>query len=196
MKFFKKEPKIEQIRIKKGEDKAFISLYDQYVSPIYRFVYLRTNSVQDSEDLTSDTFLRFWRMLNKETDEKKDVLAADSQEIIIRNPRALLYQIARNLVTDFYRKKAHKEIIVGKEDEIFKNIPENGHLEEGAILTSEMDQIKKALGKINGEYQEILIWHYLDDFSIKEIAQILEVPENRLRVKLHRALKALRGKVK
>lgn len=196
MKFFKKEPKVEQIRIKRGDDKVFISLYDQYASPIYRFVYLRTNSVQDSEDLTSDAFLRFWRMLNKETDENKAVLAADSQEIIIRNPRALLYQIARNLVADFYRKKAHKEIIVGKEDDIFKDIPDSGDLKERTALVSDMGQIRKALRKINGEYQEILIWHYLDDFSIKEIAQILEVSENRLRVKLHRALKALRGKVK
>lgn len=192
----KKEKKENLLRIKKGDSREFISLYDQYASPIYRFVYLRTNSVQDSEDLTSDVFLRFWRMLNKETEENKAVLTTNSQEITIRNPRALLYQIARNLVADFYRKKAHKEIIIGKEDDIFKDIPDSGDLKERTALVSDMGQIKKALGKINGEYQEILIWHYLDDFSVKEIAQILEVPENRVRVKLCRALKALRGKVK
>jgi len=198
MNLFRKEPKDNQIRIKRGDDKIFVSLYDQYASSIYRFIYLRTNSSRDSEDLASDVFLRFWRMLNKEPEQEqnKNVLAASSEEITIRNPRALLYQIARNLVADFYRKKAHREIIVGKEDDIFKDIPDSGDLKEKTMLASEMSQIKKALGKINGEYQEILIWHYLDDFSIKEIAQILQVPENRLRVKLHRALKSLKEKVK
>lgn len=180
MKFFKKSKK--NLKIKKGDDQAFVSLYDYYALPIYRFIYLRTNSSQDSEDLTSEVFLRFWRNL--------------SDTEFVGNPRALLYQIARNLVVDFYRKKVKKEIIIGKEEEDFlKNIPDNMNLKEKADLASDVRQIKKALDKVKGEHQELLIWHYLDDFSVKEISQILEVPENRIRVKIHRALKDLKNKL-
>ena len=45
------------------------------------------------------------------------------------------------------------------------------------------------------EYQNIIIWRYLDDFSPKEIAQIMEKPEATIRVLVHRALAALKKKL-
>jgi len=116
----------------------------------------------------------------------------------VDNPKALLYQIARNLVVDYYRKKPRRELIIDQEKEkIFENIPSlEPDLGQKAVLASDLTQIRKALNQIKPEYQELLIWRHLDDFSVKEIAQILEKPEPTIRVQLYRALEALRKTLK
>ena len=160
--------------------KEFVKLYDQYAPRIYRFTYLKVNSPQDSEDLTSETFFRFWQNLANK-DERID------------NPRALLYRIANNLVTDFYRKKSRTELILDPEEgSVLAKIPDKTDLNKELNLNSDMIEVKKALSQLKGEYQNIIIWRYLDDFSAKEIAQIMEKPEGTIRTLIHRALAALK----
>ena len=160
--------------------KEFVKLYDQYAPRIYRFVYLKVNSPQDSEDLTSESFFKFWQNLTNKSEK-------------IDNPRALLYRIANNLVTDFYRKKSRTEMILDPEEgSVLAKIPDKTDLNKELNLNSDIIEVKKAISQLKGEYQNIIIWRYLDDFSAKEIAQIMEKPEGTIRVLIHRALKDLR----
>lgn len=163
----------------------FVKFYNQNAPRIYRFVYLKVNSPQDSEDLTSDAFFRFWQDLSNKKDKKEK----------IDNPRALLYKIANNLVIDFYRKKSRTEISIDPSDAILAKIEDKTNLNEGLSLDSDMVEVKKALSQLKDDYQNIIIWHYLDDFSSKEISQILGKPEGNIRVLIHRALKSLKKKL-
>jgi len=61
-------------------------------------------------------------------------------------------------------------------------------------LNSDMIEVKKALSQLKDDYQNIIIWHYLDDFSAKEISQILGKSEGSIRVLIHRALKSLKNR--
>ena len=160
--------------------KHFSQLYDQHIDKIYRFVFLRVNSQEVAEDLTSETFLRGWRSFK---DKEKKII----------NPSAFLYQIARNLVTDFYREKGKVQIVSAESTSI--NDP-RVNLEEKALLGSDMDTVKQALGNLKEDYQTVVIWHYLDDLSVPEIAKVMEKPEGTIRVMLHRALKALKSEIR
>ena len=162
--------------------REFVKFYDQQAPRIYRFVYLKVNSHQDSEDLTSEAFFKFWQNLTN-TDDKID------------NPRALLYRIANNLVIDFYRKKSRTELVVDPEDSNLAKIKDKTDLSKQIKLDSDINEVRKALNQLKGDYQNIILWRYLDDFSVKEIAQIMEKPEGTIRVLAHRALKMLKGKV-
>jgi len=168
--------------VKKGDSQAFVWLYDQYSRQIFRFISIKINSLHDSEDLASEVFFRFWKEVN--SSDKK-----------IANPRGFLYQIARNLVIDYYRKKPRADLILSQNQEkIVENIADHkSRLDQKAVLESDLNQVKQAMNQVKPLYQDLIIWHYLDDFSIKEIAQILEKPENTVRVQLHRALKALKS---
>lgn len=164
--------------------REFVKLYDQYASRIYRFICLKIDSPQDSEDLTSEVFFRFWRSLTDKSDK-------------IDNPRAFLYRIANNLVTDFYRKKPRADLVVDPaENSLLAALPDKTDLIKKIKLDSDMEQVKKALGQLKNEHQDIIIWHYLDDFSAKEISQILGKSEGAIRVMLHRALSALKSALK
>lgn len=157
--------------------KAFSAIYDQYVNKIYRFIFLKVNSEEIAEDLTSEVFLRGWEAYK------------ESQKI--ENIQAFLYKIARNLIVDHYREKDRAQMISAEHF----SIADEADLREGIFLRSDLEQIKKALANIKEEYREIIVWYYLDELSIPEIAKILDKSEEAVRVQLHRALKALKNKV-
>ncbi len=164
--------------------KKFGKIYDQYVEKIYRFVFLKVSSQEIAEDLTSKVFLKGWEAFRK-TENKG--------ENKIDNPQAFLYQIARNSVIDHYREKGRTRII---STELTPQMADpRTNLEEAAKTSSDLEIVKQAMQNLKGDYQEVIIWHYLDDLSISEIAKVLNKQEGAVRVMLHRALKALKNEL-
>jgi RNA polymerase sigma-70 factor (ECF subfamily) len=176
---FKVREKFILWRIQQGKIKAFEEIYDFYAPKIYKFIYFKVSLVEDAEDLTSQTFIKFLKYLNN----KK----------IINNLQALLYNIARNLVIDFYRQKKQVSLFDDKiKDQIVdkKNLIEN--LNSTLDLAIEIKNIKKALKKLNNEDKEIIILRFINDLSIREISKIFGKSQINIRVSLHRALKKLK----
>jgi RNA polymerase sigma-70 factor, ECF subfamily len=156
----------------------FSKIYDKYINKIYRFVFLKVNSKDVAEDLCSETFLKAW-----ETFKTKDLK-------LIKNYQAFLYQIARNTVIDYYREKSRTNIISAE----FVSIEDpRTNIEEKSSLDSDLTEVKAVLADLKQNYQEVIIWRYVDDLSIKEIAKLLGKPEGTVRVVLHRALKSLKN---
>ena len=157
--------------------KEFSRIYDQYIDKIYRFVYIKVNSREIAEDLSSDTFLRCWEKFRENPNK-------------IENPQAFLFQIARNLVTDHYREKGRTKIVSA---DFVSIIDPANNLEKISQINSDFDNIKEALANLNDDYQDIVIWRYIDDLSIPEIAKITNKTEGAVRVTLHRALTSLKN---
>ncbi|MDD2731862.1 MAG: RNA polymerase sigma factor [Candidatus Pacebacteria bacterium] len=154
----------------------FSKIYDDNVEKIYRFIFIKVNYQDITEDLTSETFTRCWKIF-KENPQR------------ISNIKAFLYQVARNLVTDYYREKGKAQIISA--DYLPVSDPDTD-LEEKALLNSDFDKIRIALTNINDDYQNVIIWHYLDELSIPEISGLIHKSEGAVRVMLSRALKSLK----
>ncbi len=169
----------------KNFKKTFIKIYDQYVDKIYRFIFLKVNSQEVAEDLCSETFLRVWQFFKNQNPDSKTGKK-------IEKPSAFLYQIARNIVIDYYRQKARLQVVSVEDSPI--NDPRQ-NLEEKAFLNSELEQIRNALAGLKEDYQNVIIWHYLDDLPIPEVANLLGRTESATRVLLHRALQSLRQKL-
>lgn len=164
-----------------NQKEQFSRIYDQYIEKIYRFVYLKVNSQEIAEDITSKVFLNGW-----ESYQKKHGL--------IQNINAFLYQIARNMVTDHYREKGRTKIISA---DFVQQIADNRtNLHEKTSLSSDIDNIKLAIKNIKKEYQDVIIWHYLEDMPITEISQILNKPTGTIRVMIHRGLNCLKDELK
>ncbi|MEK7071838.1 MAG: sigma-70 family RNA polymerase sigma factor, partial [Patescibacteria group bacterium] len=102
-----------------------------------------------------------------------------------------LYQIARNLVTDYYREKGKNQIVSVENT----TIADPGDDFSEAMLKSDINTVKLVLAGLKDDYQNVIIWHYLDDFSISEVAKMMDRTEDNTRVLLHRALESLRKKV-
>jgi RNA polymerase sigma-70 factor (ECF subfamily) len=158
-------------------NEQFSQIYDQYIDKIYRFVYLKVGWQEIAEDITSKVFTKGWEAFK----------ALNSG---IKNPGAFLYQIARNAVVDYYRAKDRSKT------SSFDDGPEitdpGTNAQDQAILSADVTAVKKAIQKLKKEHQDIIIWHYLEDMTIPEIAQLMGKPEGTVRVMLHRGLKDLR----
>ncbi|MFH1509947.1 MAG: sigma-70 family RNA polymerase sigma factor [Candidatus Nealsonbacteria bacterium] len=158
--------------------KEFGKIYDQYINKIYRFVFLKVSSEDIAQDICSETFVKCWEFYKKNT---------------IENHQAFIYRVARNLVTDYYRKKGRAQVVSVDNMPILD--PE-ANLEEKAIFASDLDQVRLALNDLKEDYQNVIVWYYLDDLPIKKVAEMMDKSEQNTRVILHRALKSLKDKVK
>jgi RNA polymerase sigma-70 factor (ECF subfamily) len=158
----------------------FSSIYDQYIEKIYRFVYLKVSSQEIAEDLTSKVFLKGWEAYKR------------NQEI--KNPGAFLYRIARNAVIDHYRERGRAKTVS------MDNIPEIADFaadpHEKALLNADITSITSAILKLQDDYQDVLIWYYLEDMSAEQIAALLDKPAGTVRVMIHRGLQALKDELR
>ena len=166
-----------RVRTKRDAD-AFAELYDQYVEPVYRFVYLKVSNKEEAEDLTSDIFLRAWDYLIRE------------DERAVENFRALIYAMARNRIVDLYRERARR-----KEWQI--TVSEG---EEASALSAvrveppreEMNQLLATIQQLKQEYQDVIHLKYIEGLSTRQVGKILGKSSTNVRVTLHRALKKLK----
>ena len=158
---------------------AFIEAYDLYVDQIYRFIYFKVSSSDEAHDLTSAVFLKTWNYI--QTNSLKDV----------NTLRALIYKIARTSVIDHYRKNYQVDSIDRKDKEI--DIPdERQDIKKQAEVSSDIQTVEEKLKELKGEYREVIILRFIDELTIKEIAEIVDKTRTNTRVLLHRATKALR----
>jgi len=163
--------------------KIFSKIYDKYVAKIYRFIFLKVNSKETAQDLTSETFLRGWEAYKKNQNPKSNPRNE------IENPQAFLYRIAKNLVIDYYREKGKIQLVPTESNPIAD--PQT-NLEEKAIQNSDLELVKKAIFHLKDDYQDAVIWYYLEGFSIPEIAKFLDKSEPATRMLISRAIKNLR----
>lgn len=157
---------------------TFSQIYDQWIGKIFRFVFLKVNSEEIAQDLTSETFTRCWESFKNGN--------------TIDNPSAFLYQIARNLVVDYYRQKGKTQIVSVENRAI---ADPNNDFAESAVLASDIKNIRAVLSGLKDDYQNVIVWRYLDDLPIKEVAKMMDRSEDATRVLLHRALEAVKNKV-
>lgn len=168
------------------DKKKFSEFYDQNIDKVFRFVYLRVDSAETAQDLTSLVFLKFWKTQASFVDNKAN------QSSKVFNPKAFLFQMARNQIIDFYRQKSKKPLSLEDLGELADFQAVKPTFSQQIELDLEMERIKKALQSINPLYADIIIWKYLDDLSNKEIGQILKKKEGNVRVLLHRAIESLK----
>lgn len=157
----------------------FSKIYDQYIDKIYRFVYIKVNSQPVAEDITSKVFMNGWQSYQTGQD--------------IKNVGAFLYQIARNSVIDYYRQNDKAKLV--SPDMVAEAIDPQVDVHEKAVFNADIEAIKTAIGSLKKDYQDVLIFHYLEDMSTEQIADIMGKPAGTVRVMIHRGLKALKDQL-
>ena len=156
-----------------GQKQAFGELYEIFAPEIYRFVFFRTRSRQDAEDLTQKIFIKAYKALKKSKGK-------------FRNFRAWLYQISRNTVIDYYRTL---KIHISWETKIIKS---KVNVEEEVLHKEEIEEVFQLLEKLKEREKEILILYYIQGFQLKEIARIMKKSPLAIRLTKHRAIKKLK----
>jgi len=164
------------ISLKKGDIHSFSFVYDEFFDEIYRFIYFKVLNEDKASDFASDVFMKLVDYIRK---EKGD----------IKNVRAMLYKIARNLIIDNSRKRK-EEYIEDIKTEIADD--KNISLDEVIADTQDVEKVKKAIANLPESYGEVLIMKFIEELSNSEIAKILEKREGAVRVLISRAISRLK----
>ena len=172
----------EQLLIQKaktGDGVAFGKLYDQHLSKIYRFVFVKVGRKQDAEDITQQVFTSAWQNM-KGYEHKWFPFSS------------WLYRIAGNAVIDYYRTSKASISIDQVPEEYFSEISDEENKIDIAINIS---TVRVALAKLEQDQQSVLLMKFVDDLTNKEIAEAMGKTEGAIRVIQHRALKQLKTKL-
>lgn len=160
---------------KQGDREAFGQLYERYADALYRYVRTRIGSDEDAEDLTENVFVKSFESL--ETYQERGWPYS-----------AYLYQVARNLLVNHYRRGGGPQAL-DEHEAIEAGEP---GLEQKLSDREEVLLARRALSRLPDDYQEIIRLRVLMDLPTSTVAEWMGRSEGAVRVLLHRALKALR----
>ncbi|MDE5780663.1 MAG: RNA polymerase sigma factor [Lachnospiraceae bacterium] len=157
------------MKMKQGNDEAFEKFVHKYYGEILKYCHYRCFDMEYAEDLTQETFLRFFSNLSDYHYKGKT--------------KNFLYTIAGNLCKNFYNKK--------------KDIPtERAELEKQSVPSTDLldfvldrIMIETALKSLTEELQEVIILYYFQQLKISEIAGILNIGVPLVKYRLKQAKK-------
>lgn len=162
-------------KLSQGQLEACAVLFERYHLAIYNFFLRLTKQKMLSEDLTQSVFER--------------LLKYKASYQVGKNFRSWIYQIARNIYADQYQKRgpfvdqySTVETVAMEAPSVLNKIETNEH----------QIQLRQALNRLQPEQQEILVLSKWQKLRLKEVAQIMNISEGAAKVRVHRAMQALR----
>jgi RNA polymerase sigma-70 factor (ECF subfamily) len=163
-----------------GDSEAFGQLYDRHAQAIYNFLYRRTGSWSDAEDLTSTVFLHAWRRRS---------------DVVLDRDSALpwLIRTADYTVRNEWRAKLRYRRAVAAAQALVDHVRDHaddvaGRLDDDRRIRQARATLKH-LPRQEREIVELCIWAGLDQ---QAAAVALDVPLGTVKSRLSRARKHLR----
>jgi RNA polymerase sigma-70 factor (ECF subfamily) len=156
-----------------------------YVDSLYNTAYRMAGNAQDAEDLVQETFYKAYKYYDKFEEGT--------------NLKAWLFKILKNTFINNYRKRKlePRSVEFGEIEDTFERVRLQDSAErhsnpEEQYFSGLMDEgVKKALDALPHDYKMVVILADLEDFSYKEIAEILECPVGTVMSRLYRGRKLL-----
>jgi len=155
-----------------GDIQQLSVLFDRYHVRLYNFFYKMNYNQTLSEDLTQNVFERIIKY-------KKSF---DGSNAFI----PWMFRIARNVNADHF-KSIKLKISDNVEVQQLNRPIENGH-----DLDTQKTILKRAMSKLSDDYREVLLMTRYQGLQYKEVADILHCTESNVKIRVHRAIKALR----
>jgi RNA polymerase sigma-70 factor (ECF subfamily) len=155
-----------------------------HLDALYATGLRMTRAPQDAEDLVQDTMLAAYRFFNKFEPGT--------------NCKAWLFKILTNTFINKYRKRVReREVrdVIDHEDMpslMSEDVAEASRDPEGTIIGSLLsDDVKRALDAVPYDYRMAVVLCDLEEFSYKEIADIMDCPVGTVMSRLHRGRRLL-----
>jgi RNA polymerase sigma factor (sigma-70 family) len=141
---------------------------------LFNFIRKRVKTTVEAEDILQDVFYQLVRVSD-------DVNTIEKMS-------AWLFRVARNRITDQYRKKKSmnfSDMHVGASEDESESLQFESYIPDlndlpDALLTREMvwEVLEEGLAEIPAEQRAVFNMHEFEDLSFKEIAELTEVTVN------------------
>jgi RNA polymerase sigma-70 factor (ECF subfamily) len=164
------------LRAAQGDPEAIGMLYERHRTGIFRYLFYRTGDSQIADDLTSEVFLRM-------------IHGLPGYRIQDAGFQAWLFQIARNLLSDHYRRSTVRNH-VQLEEHLMDPIQTIRSRPVERSLNSVT--LQKALDLLSSEQRDVIVMRFISGMPISEVAMTLHKSEDAVKGLQRRALTNLR----
>jgi RNA polymerase sigma-70 factor (ECF subfamily) len=161
-----------------GNVDAYRHLVLRYEKPIFNLMYRMTGSREDALDLAQETFIKAY--------EKLEHFKTGSRFF------PWLYTIGLNNGRNFIRDhKMEKQCLVemGGDESWMDRLSQQN---QRVWTPLDVQRLREGLQQLPLDYREAMILHYHEGFSMKEIADALELSVSGAKMRVHRGLRKLR----
>lgn len=171
-------------QVLKGDQNAFADIVSLYQHKLYQVCYRMLSNKQEAEDIAQEAFVRAY--MNLHTFDQK------------RKFSTWLYRIATNLCIDRIRKKKPDYYldaeVAGTEGlDLYSQIAAEDQLPEETLVQMELqERIQYEIGRLPDKYRSVIVLKYIEELSLQEISDILDMPLGTVKTRIHRGREALR----
>jgi RNA polymerase sigma-70 factor (ECF subfamily) len=158
---------VRQLLQKRSYSAAFEQLLDVYGKKVFRMAVMMLNDAGRAEEVTQDIFLKLWQALP----------AYDGRAA----PSTWLYTIARNTCLSALRAESYRKV------SSLSQVAEPSASGAGWLKI----ELEQCLSKLPEMQRDVITLFYLEEKSIEDVAQMLDIPEGTVKSHLHRARRAL-----
>ncbi|HLU22417.1 MAG TPA: sigma-70 family RNA polymerase sigma factor [Bacillaceae bacterium] len=163
-----------QAKVKKairGNDKAFYELIQEQQKKLYYTAFLYVKNEESALDIVQETIFKAYKSIKN-----------------LKEPSYFstwLYKILINTALNFIKWSNR---VVPMDD--IEKYTERIYLEQVPI-ENKID-LMDALDCLPGHYKTVIILRYYKDFTVKQISEVLDIPEGTIKTYLHRAIRQLK----
>jgi len=149
--------------------------YNRYFISLARYLFWLTGDMENSKDIAQNTFIKI--MNNPELFDNK------------KNFKVWLFAIAKNKWKNDFRARSTK-LKFEKKLMLHQPVPQ----ESAEIGTHEqrVSQVNSAIENLSDNHKEVIVLKYTSNFTIEEMAEILECSEGTVKSRLFYAIKDLK----
>ena len=159
---------------RRGDERSFVSLYQRYGTPLFRFAWRLTGSTAAAEDVVQECWVA--------------ILQHDGYRKDCGSLRGYLFGIVRNLAFERLR------ISNRESDEPAEGQTGSGPLDD--VLAAERSEaVARAVAALPPLQGEALILFEYEELSLEEIVQATGVDVGAVKARLHRARETLRRRL-
>ncbi|MRH43828.1 RNA polymerase sigma factor SigW [Aquibacillus halophilus] len=178
--------KIKQV--KKGDQSAFEDVVAFYQNRVYQICYRIIGNSHEAEDLAQEAFIRAY----------VNIHSFDTR----RKFSTWLYRIATNITIDRIRKKKPDYFldaqIKGTDGlDMYSQLPADQPLPEDEVESIELQNyIQEEIMKLPAKYRSVIALRFVDELSLNEISEVLDIPVGTVKTRIHRGREALRKRLR
>ncbi|TVR38919.1 MAG: RNA polymerase sigma factor [Bacteroidia bacterium] len=163
-------------RILGGETQEYKKLVHNYQAAVYNVLYQMLHQHTEAEELAQDVFVKAY--------EKLATFNFQSRFF------SWIFRIAINTAIT-HQKKAQRFLQL---ERLPEDIDHNAGNNEQQMMDKERDVIlKKAILRLKETYRAVIVLHYFEQLSYAEIAEVLELPEKKVKSRLYDGRKLLKS---
>lgn len=170
-----------------GDHQAFAKLVSLYQSKIYHLCYRMLGNKQEAEDATQETFMRVYINFKRYDQQQKF--------------STWIFRIATNWCIDKLRQRKQISSLDARqhnnesESSYLESLEDNLTPESQVIVNETQAYIQNIIEQLPVIYKAPIMLKYMNDFSLQEISEVLNVPVSTVKVRMHRAREYLRRKI-